>query len=554
MHSFRFLHAADLHLDAAFQGITAEAARFSSQPNISPTSLSRLSGNSFGSSSGFSLTRTTFTALERLVKLAIAEKVDAVLLAGDIYNVEDASLKAQLALRDACKTLHTHNIPVAIAHGNHDPYTSRLATITWPPNVTIFGTEEVEQLLLGDPLDPTAVIHGLSHGKKNERRNLAKQFARSSHPCYQIGLLHCTVDTAAKADRYAPCTVKDLVKSGMDYWALGHVHEQQTLHTTPWVMYSGSIQGLHINEEGPKGCLIIDVQTDGTTVPIFHQLGPVCWHTVTISAAGISSADMLEQHIVKTLEAYTSSQGQESMQEPAPQQFQETGQIQTIQQAQGNTQTFPAQGYIFRIRLTGKTSLNQMLRQKNALTDLLERIRETMQGQTPFVWVKDIELATRAETDMQNLRSRPDLLGEALRHAEVLRSALLLPVENTEGQMADVAQPDSAASSLPPASHVSLAASPSAPNILDITDSIAPVDSINTGDSSGAGDYTGAKDSSDITDIIDENTKLENLMDDVSTLYDHARAKKYLNSLSEKELASLLADAEELCAELLETE
>ena len=100
MDAVRYVHAADLHLDVAFKGAVSQFE-----------DVSR---------SGRQLWEATFTALERLVRLCERERPDFVVLAGDIYNEEDHSLRAQFALRDACKRLEAHGISVFIAHGNHE--------------------------------------------------------------------------------------------------------------------------------------------------------------------------------------------------------------------------------------------------------------------------------------------------------------------------------------------------------------------------------------------------------------------------------------------------
>lgn len=179
------------------------------------------------------------------------------MLAGDIYNQENHSVKAQLKLRDGCERLKNLGIRVFLAHGNHDPLASRLAAVQWPDNVTVFGPEPSRHVLEKNGA-PLAVIHGISHAKAKEGRNLARFFNRdSAHDCFQLGVLHCTVEGEAKADRYAPCSLEDLKSSGLDAWALGHVHERKTLCESPFIAYPGNAQGLHVNEAGLRGCLSV---------------------------------------------------------------------------------------------------------------------------------------------------------------------------------------------------------------------------------------------------------------------------------------------------------
>ena len=166
MDAVRYVHAADLHLDVAFKGAVSQFE-----------DVSR---------SGRQLWEATFTALERLVRLCERERPDFVVLAGDIYNEEDHSLRAQFALRDACKRLEAHGISVFIAHGNHDPLTSRLAALEWPSNVVFFGSD-VEAHPVFRNGQQIALVHGISHASSAEGRNLARFFRRSAaNSCFQL--------------------------------------------------------------------------------------------------------------------------------------------------------------------------------------------------------------------------------------------------------------------------------------------------------------------------------------------------------------------------------
>jgi len=92
-----FLHAADLHLDSPFKG------------------LSDIHDEIFDD-----IRMSTFHAFDRLVDAAIENEVDFVLLVGDLFDNERQSLKAQLHLRDGFERLKNERINVYISYGNHD--------------------------------------------------------------------------------------------------------------------------------------------------------------------------------------------------------------------------------------------------------------------------------------------------------------------------------------------------------------------------------------------------------------------------------------------------
>lgn len=393
MEVIRFVHAADLHLDAAFPGIAREA----------PAELVRIMRDS------------TFMALERLTTLCERERPDFLVIAGDAYNVEDRSLRAQLALRDACVRLQRIAVPVFIAHGNHDPLSSRLHGVQWPENVTVFGEELSSSPVFRKGAEagegPLAVVHGISHATARESRNLALRFHRTNTPCLQIGVLHCTVEGSRDKGRYAPCARGDLAVSGLDYWALGHAHERHEASALPLAVYPGCAQGLHIHEEGEKGCVMVTARPDPAgghaLSTVFHVLGPVIWRVLDVAldtpeAAPDAGLDWLEDRLRTALRSLAGEQGPE------------------------------CEALIVRLRLQGRTGFDAALRRECFRAELLDRLRawepdgrdiRTELEMGPRVWVKDLEILTRPLMDRGRLLEREDLLGEVARLAEACRQS-----------------------------------------------------------------------------------------------------------------------------------
>lgn len=377
MYPVRYIHAADLHLDAAFKGLSREAA--------DPDMAKRLH-------------QATFTALERLVDMCVAEKPDFLVIAGDIYNQEDRSIKAQLCLRDACKRLGSCGIQVFLAHGNHDPLPSRLQTLNWPDNVVIFG-DGVESWPVLREGKLVAVVHGISHSSAKEGRNLAQAFSRQrprgveqDSPCFHLGVLHCTLESSVHGDRYAPCTLADLEHAGLDAWALGHIHQRAIVSTEPFVAYAGNTQGLHILEGGPRGCLLVHASPQADNPSRFHckadfrTLGPVQWETLAVDMDDVQHIDALEGRLMDAVEA-----------------------------AAARTEV-SCQAVIVRLCLTGRTVLDKDLRTSAVVQELAERLRANTLDK-PAVWIKDIQVETGQELDMGALCKREDLLGEVARIA-----------------------------------------------------------------------------------------------------------------------------------------
>ena len=331
--------------------------------------------------------------MERLFRLCETDKPDFLVLAGDIYNAENHSVKAQLKLRDGCQRLDALGIRVFLAHGNHDPLSSRLSAVQWPSNVTVFGPE-VEQHLVEKDGAPSALVHGISHAGIREGRNLARMFRRNaSQKCFQLGVLHCAVEGRSSTERYAPCSLNDLKEAGLDAWALGHIHDHSTLLASPFVAYSGNTQGLHVNEPGPRGCLRVTVtsSSDGNYEchEEFVRLGPVQWARVEMDIDGVEHLDEVERRISRSLEAEADAT------EPG------------------------CEAVLARVVLRGRTDLDSILRQDGSRDDLADRLTHLQTG-SPGIWLTDLRVETAPCLDRAQYLERKDLLGETVRLAQHL--------------------------------------------------------------------------------------------------------------------------------------
>ena len=199
----RFIHTGDLHLDSPFQGIAQTAPE-----HVVST-----------------LRDATLRSWDRIVGLAIDEQVDAVLVAGDVFEGANRTLRGQVAFRDGLARLANQRIPSFVVTGNHDPLSGWEPAVAWPELAWRFGATEVAaRPILRDGLE-IAQVHGISYAVRDVTRNLASTFRRGPDDRFAIGLLHANVGGIEGYANYAPCSMSDLLASGMDYWALGHIHK-----------------------------------------------------------------------------------------------------------------------------------------------------------------------------------------------------------------------------------------------------------------------------------------------------------------------------------------
>lgn len=276
-----FIHAADLHLDSLFKGLK----------HVPENILKEIQ-------------ESTFTALTHLVDQAIEQKVDFVLLAGDLYDHESQSLKAQIRLRRAFERLAEQNIAVFLSHGNHDYIKGDIFEVEYPENVHIFPSEIVTSIPFYKKGKAAAAIYGFSYENRavNENKVPEYELVKEEIP-FHIAMLHGSVATNTEHDTYAPFQIKDLLKKQMDYWALGHIHKRQQLHTDPPVIYPGNTQGRHRKETGEKGCYLIKLSKDEVK-QTFLPLQAIRYEEVEVDIRACLTPSQIEKTIMNQLPVF----------------------------------------------------------------------------------------------------------------------------------------------------------------------------------------------------------------------------------------------------------
>ena len=266
-NNFRFVHAADLHLDSPLLGLEA----FEDAPIAT-------------------IREATREALKRLVDLCIDQDVQFLLIAGDIYDGDWKSLATGRFFADQMARLAKCQIPVFLIKGNHDAV-SLMSRDVVAPGVSTFDHKKPETKLIEFL---KIAIHGQSYREREVTDNLAEQYPTPLDGYFNIGMLHtCATGGNSLHAPYAPCTVDQLVRKGYDYWALGHVHQRAVLHERPPIVFPGNIQGRHVREPAPegKGVTLVEVQ-DGEVLTLNHiPLDTVRWTHLTIDITGLDQVE-----------------------------------------------------------------------------------------------------------------------------------------------------------------------------------------------------------------------------------------------------------------------
>ncbi|TWU48785.1 putative metallophosphoesterase YhaO [Rubripirellula tenax] len=233
-----------------------------------------------------------------LADLAERERVDFVLIAGDIYDGTWDTADTGLYFLKWLDRLQKSGIEVYAISGNHDAQSKMTNVFRLPNNPSgkpvMLSSSEAETILLDD-LD--VAIHGRGFAQQAEAENLVRQYPPAQPGMFNIGMLHTSLDGTSGGvhHRYAPCKPTDLISRGYDYWALGHIHTRKHHHKpgeTP-IVFPGNIQGRHIRESGPKGCEVVTVDDAQNISMQFVPLDVFRWDICDINVDGVDDADDL---------------------------------------------------------------------------------------------------------------------------------------------------------------------------------------------------------------------------------------------------------------------
>ncbi|TJW03737.1 MAG: DNA repair exonuclease [Mesorhizobium sp.] len=261
--AFRFVHTADIHLDSPLRSLA-----------LRNSELAELVGDA---------SRQAFAAI---VDLCLAEHVDALVIAGDLYDGDQTSMKTARFLASQMARLHQAGVRVYMIRGNHDAMSRITKQLVLPDTVTVFGGRC--QSVIQSSAGVDVAFHGLSFASPKAPESLLPKYAASQEGAANIGIMHTSLAGSPGHDVYAPCSVADLHSHGFDYWALGHIHVRQVNSGASTLVMPGIPQGRDINEAGEKSVTLVTIRDD-RSVEIEERLTSVAqFERVSIDLTGAS--------------------------------------------------------------------------------------------------------------------------------------------------------------------------------------------------------------------------------------------------------------------------
>jgi DNA repair protein SbcD/Mre11 len=239
----RFLHSADLHLDSPLRSQALKNAELAA-----------------------TLRAASRRALARIVDTAIAQDVDALLLAGDVFDSGQIDVASRAALAAELGRLGAAGIPTVMIRGNHD---ALLDMASYGPigDSVVQLNRDTPTFRVGE-----ASIHGLGFTTRHVAETMLPDYPVAEPGRINIGLMHTSLGGAEGHDPYAPCSEADLLGWGYDYWGLGHIHKRfERRSERSLAVMPGIPQGRSIRETGQGSATLIEIDGAGvraSEVPI----------------------------------------------------------------------------------------------------------------------------------------------------------------------------------------------------------------------------------------------------------------------------------------------
>ncbi len=384
----KFLHTADIHLDSPLTGLGAAG----------DCPLDRLR-------------EATRHALVNLVDRALAEPVDFIVIAGDLYDGTWRDYTTGLFLARQMARLADGHIPVYIVLGNHDAESRLTRNLRLPDNVHVFRADRAETVFLPDQ---AVALHGRSFATAAISDNLALAYPPAAPGYFNIGLLHTAAGGREAHANYAPCALPDLLAKGYDYWALGHVHTREIIHEHPHIVFPGNLQGRHIRETGPKSFTMVRVEAGRVAAADPVAADVVRWLRCPVDLTGAADLDEAIDAIGAAL-------------------------FSVYDQAEDRLA-------VVRLVLEGASPAHTHLAVQH--DRLIAECHAAASRVSADLWIEKVEVTTRAVFDRDAAAGRADAIGALIRSVDTLaddrdaRAALAVELDELVSRLPDELKTD----------------------------------------------------------------------------------------------------------------
>ena len=244
-----------------------------------------------------------FAAFKTTIDLAIEERVDLFLIAGDLFDSNTQPRRSAERVAAELARLAAAKVRTVIIPGTHDVY----------DRSSIYRAYDLEALAGSDPDDDfvtvltparpwvhlaacDVVVFGPVFATKKAPKSPLAGLDTSVVPeaTYRVGMVHGAVAIPGKTDSDdVVITTQEIAASGLDYLALGHWHSsQQARAGGVTYAYAGAPESVAIDQDRAGKALLVELDTKAgakTVTVTEKQVGKTRFDKARIDAAAIAS-------------------------------------------------------------------------------------------------------------------------------------------------------------------------------------------------------------------------------------------------------------------------
>lgn len=272
-----FIHTADWQLGAPFGFVPGDA--------------------------GAALRDARFAVVRRIALLAREKAVDAVLVAGDVF---DGNAVSDATVNRALDEMAPYGGPWVLLPGNHDAALTesvwtRLASRSDLPANIVLATEPRPLPLVEDRL----VILPAPLCRRHESTDLTAWFDAASTPdgAIRVGLAHGSIEGRLpdEADVHNPIAADRARRARLDWLALGDWHG--TVQIDAHTAYSGTPEPDRFKDNQPGAVLLVRIASAGAQPQVERIVtGAYCWHRIEASVYGADDVQALDDRLRRLAE------------------------------------------------------------------------------------------------------------------------------------------------------------------------------------------------------------------------------------------------------------
>jgi DNA repair exonuclease SbcCD nuclease subunit len=360
------VHAADVHLGSPLRGLDAYESALAELARQAP-----------------------LRALGTLVDAIIESNANVLLIAGDLLDGDCDVATLRQGLAELARARNA-GCEIIIIRGNHDAESRLGHALDLPAGIHELPTNEPGRITL-DALGIEVVGQGYAAQAVNEPMH--HEYPAPRPDLFSIAMLHTGLEDGGGHARYAPARLDELIASGYDYWALGHIHLRKILHQEPWVVFPGALQGRHARELGPHGAAFVRINTREKRVVdvAFRNVDVLRWEAIHIDATALTQIDDIFDLLRQSFDA------------------------------QMEATSLPT---IARVIISGRTELHEQLTDSRTEHDITDRIRSVVaQHAQGRCFIERVRITTTPPLpDLDALRTGDDPIALLLRTIDELES------------------------------------------------------------------------------------------------------------------------------------